>query len=1043
MDSVGNNIANVNTTGFKARRTTFSESFSQLVKGASRSESKAGGTNPMQIGLGVAVGSIDTIMGQGNLQNTGRMLDIGIEGNAFFGVSDGVGTYYTRCGAFQLDAQGYIILPTNGMVLQGRMADSMGNFPPGTAIGNIQIPLNQQSPAKATTEVSLARNLRADGEAKGSVSYTQRLLHAADEERFFGANGLNDKGRGLHDTVLSSLYDGNGVPFNMKEGDIITMSFYTDTTYDNKIDVSFFITADGMQVNRVNKNTGLPDTNLGTADFTGGKMNINSLNDLMRGIEYTLSSYLDNVNPIQNPSALPGDDDYVEPLSVTLNAKGELELRGVRSDIFGFDITSSNPNTGKVDNSANVTKVFSFGSYLGPGVLGSQTYVANGFNGKVNIPTGAFFPSNSTYNGIMDVTPGLTPVPGSVPLDTTSADALQLDIWAPKTVTHRNGFNISPMNNPTPFTVALPNIKGLVQNNSGESIQVLIPYGPSTLPTPPGNIPVGDTYTFKVGSVINNGNTPIVVLLADGTTERSIPKGTAFPAGSSISPNGTTRPGPVTIDFLIPGSVPDGGDTATTTIQFADMTWTTGGVTSNVGPNGMAEDLSLCTNNNGKNVNVFVRDVVPIGGKIPEGSKNSERVTYNNAAGTVTLTPLVHPLYSSVEVKATTMSGVLLRPAEQYDYLADILNANGEGMSLVDGAVISFTSSIGEDRINSTPLTFKKNSTLLDDLMMQLRNDLKLPYDYMGKDNNNYPSVAIKTPSLGEDGIPEGALVFRGLPGKAFSINDLTITARNPGGVAMAPQGFQEGMAVSLYRSAENAEVVPTEIEIYDDSGAAHQLRFEFTHTGVNGEWIWKASFSGKEIINPPGSGSGKITFGRDGTLAAWLYDDGGSALQFDPANGAKAMRVKLSAGGPGNWKGLTSQAEIASTAQAQTQNGYTSGSLTEMSIDEFGLIEGKFSNGINKKIAQILVVDFANPGGLLDVSDNVYTLSANSGEPVWGRPKNQSSSSLRPGALEMANVDLANEFTNMITTQRGYQANSRIITVSDTMLEEAVNLKR
>jgi flagellar hook protein FlgE len=113
------------------------------------------------------------------------------------------------------------------------------------------------------------------------------------------------------------------------------------------------------------------------------------------------------------------------------------------------------------------------------------------------------------------------------------------------------------------------------------------------------------------------------------------------------------------------------------------------------------------------------------------------------------------------------------------------------------------------------------------------------------------------------------------------------------------------------------------------------------------------------------------------------------------------------------------------------------------MSIDEFGLIEGKFSNGINKKLAQIMVVDFANPGGLLDVSDNVFSLSANSGDPVWGKPNTQSSSKLRPGSLEMANVDLAGEFTNMITTQRGYQANSRIITVSDTMLEEAVNLKR
>jgi flagellar hook protein FlgE len=153
-------------------------------------------------------------------------------------------------------------------------------------------------------------------------------------------------------------------------------------------------------------------------------------------------------------------------------------------------------------------------------------------------------------------------------------------------------------------------------------------------------------------------------------------------------------------------------------------------------------------------------------------------------------------------------------------------------------------------------------------------------------------------------------------------------------------------------------------------------------------------------------------------------------------------MRFKLNVGGPGDNKGIT-QFDLPSSVQAHRQDGYTAGNLVELSIDEFGLIEGSFSNGTNKKIAQIMVVDFANPGGLLDMSDNIFTVSANSGEPVWGNPKTQSSSSLRPGALEMSNVDLAGEFTNMITTQRGYQANSRIITVSDTLLEEAVNLKR
>jgi flagellar hook-basal body protein len=947
MDVVGNNIANVNTEGYKTRRATFSESFSQLIKGASRSESKAGGTNPMQVGLGVSIGSIDMIMGQGNLQSTGRLLDLGIEGNAFFGVSDGVGTYYTRCGAFQLDSQGYIMLPTNGMVLQGKMADSMGNFPPGTAIGNLQLPLNQQSPAKATTEVSIARNLNADGEAKGSVDYTQRLLHAADAERFPYANGVNDKGHGLHDTKLASLFDGNGLPFNMKEGDKLTMSFYTDSTYETKIEASFYITEDGLKVNRLN--AGLPDAVEGQANFTTGIMNINSLQDMMRAIEYTLNSYLNPITPATSQDSV----------QVGLGSKGELTITGVDSDIFGFSILSNNPNSGKIDESGSVTRSFDFGSYLGPGVLGSQTYTTNGYTGNVEIYPGTPFPDGSTYIG---------PAVGT------------FDILVPETISNR--FEI-------PDTVPVPSGVGSQSNyinNSGATVNVLVEHASS---------PVSTGFPFT-GVEVNASGGPAQIIPPGGGPAVSIPNGGTFPAGSIYD-------GVPNIKILAPGApVPHNGY------------FNVGDVINNGGSVKVLREDSI----------TFALGDPPV--RIPPGAINNE----------TTNIPL------DVHVEKDGLAGVLLRPAEQYDKLADILKHTGEELGLLDGAVISFTATIGENNIDSKPLIYDKTNTLLDDLMMKLRNDLKLPYDFVDKDSNSYPSVGIKAPGLGEDGIPEGALVIRGLPGKTFSINNLVINARNPGGGSTAPSNFIEAMAKTNYRPATNAEVVPTEIAVYDESGAEHILRFEFTHTGVKGEWVWRASLAGKEIINPPGCGSGRITFGQDGTLASWIFDDGSSYLQFDPANGAKNMRIKLDAGGVGNWKGLTQQ-DSPSTAQAQTQNGYPSGQLLEIAINEFGLIEGAFSNGTSKKLAQIMVVDFANPGGLLDLSDNVYTLSANSGDPIWGKPKDQSSSSLKPGALEMSSVDIAQQFTSMITTQRGYQANSRIITVSDTMLEETVNLKR
>jgi flagellar hook protein FlgE len=113
------------------------------------------------------------------------------------------------------------------------------------------------------------------------------------------------------------------------------------------------------------------------------------------------------------------------------------------------------------------------------------------------------------------------------------------------------------------------------------------------------------------------------------------------------------------------------------------------------------------------------------------------------------------------------------------------------------------------------------------------------------------------------------------------------------------------------------------------------------------------------------------------------------------------------------------------------------------ISIDESGVVKGMDEEGILVEIAVLSTATFQNPGGLTKLGDNLYAESSNSGVPGYLFPGIGPNGGLKPGGLEMSNVDLANEFTSMIVTQRGYQANSRIITVSDTMLEELVNLKR
>lgn len=157
IDVIGNNIANVNTAGFKKSRVSFADMLYHTISGASRPvDGGPGGTNPMQKGPGVSVASIDTIFAGSNLQDTGKETDLGISGDGFFIVSDGQQNYFTRAGNFDFDEEGNLVSLLTGMRVQGWTAVD-GNINTSAAIGNINIPTQGVSvPAKATTTIDYA-----------------------------------------------------------------------------------------------------------------------------------------------------------------------------------------------------------------------------------------------------------------------------------------------------------------------------------------------------------------------------------------------------------------------------------------------------------------------------------------------------------------------------------------------------------------------------------------------------------------------------------------------------------------------------------------------------------------------------------------------------------------------------------------------------------------------------------------------------------------------------------------------------------------------
>jgi flagellar hook protein FlgE len=160
MDVTGNNIANVNTVGYKGQQTVFEDTLSQVLRAGGAPSEDRGGTNPAQVGLGVKLGGISTNWTQGATQNTGRSTDFMIEGDGFFVVQAGTQQLFTRAGSFSFDSVGNLVT-SSGAVLQGWTADTSGAINPNGPIGNLSIPNGQGTVPKATSAGSVTGNLFA------------------------------------------------------------------------------------------------------------------------------------------------------------------------------------------------------------------------------------------------------------------------------------------------------------------------------------------------------------------------------------------------------------------------------------------------------------------------------------------------------------------------------------------------------------------------------------------------------------------------------------------------------------------------------------------------------------------------------------------------------------------------------------------------------------------------------------------------------------------------------------------------------------------
>lgn len=248
----------------------------------------------------------------------------------------------------------------------------------------------------------------------------------------------------------------------------------------------------------------------------------------------------------------------------------------------------------------------------------------------------------------------------------------------------------------------------------------------------------------------------------------------------------------------------------------------------------------------------------------------------------------------------------------------------------------------------------------------------------------------------------------------------------------------------STYSGVLNAAKHSTSINIYDSLGSQHTLQVEFRKLSTK-EWGFRVMVPepGEITGHPVGKNNvfenGKVTFNDDGSLSGMNPP----TIIFDPKNGAKApQRIKLDFGTAGTFDGLTSVDALSTTSNI-AQNGYAAGDLVGLRVDASGTVIGSFSNGKAVGLAQVSMAKFANNAGLMAEGDNLFTVSANSGDPVVGTPGSGGRGDISASMLEMSNVDLSRSLTQLIVVQRGFQANSKTVTTSDQLLNTLLQLKQ
>ena len=296
-----------------------------------------------------------------------------------------------------------------------------------------------------------------------------------------------------------------------------------------------------------------------------------------------------------------------------------------------------------------------------------------------------------------------------------------------------------------------------------------------------------------------------------------------------------------------------------------------------------------------------------------------------------------------------------------------------------------------------------------------------------------------------------GYPAVNGVINKATGLVDIIV----PKGSSLTPkQTGNMSVNANLDSRIADGQAFSTGVQVIDSLGAAHVVTLTFTNTlttpGVGTAWTWSAEMPASDFGGLPTDpavqvGTGSLTFDTGGVLDPTttnplLSINAGTTGSL--VNGSADMDFTLGFMDAVNHPRLTGYA-AESNVSSTAQDGYQSGVLKDITINSDGTVAGVYDNGKSLPLAQIALASFPNTEGLGKLKGSTFIASGLAGEPSVGVPGSGGRGTLTGAALESSNVDIATEFTNLIIAQRGYQANSRVITTTDQIYQETVNLKQ